>query len=995
MTRSAWQFPFINCTAPYKLLLLVLVMGLATFKIDAQAVESNITDQVASGSISYFIWLDLDADGSYMIGEQMLKDLEVRLYDASNNNMIQQFELIDEGRFFFRDLTSGMYYIQLRFLNALSSQHIQGSEVLSLINHSEGSYYQTANFIFDPNQSSRKDIDLPFEYIEEAEETVNLLTCTDFIEATNTDISIENCANMASICIEEPIGEMLAYSITDNGMAYTGGINPCDFDTSFAYTYTSIPDAGLNGVYHVDNWTVNGNSFDGTVADMSALTDSMNLWDSSASWIHDPLTSSIRGGSTATTYGSIEISQVATGNNAMMSLNTTLNPNGTQLSLDTGYHQLIFIEPIESCTDTLEILIECTDCPILYAGPSNFELDNCADQESVCFDISTSSSSDYTITDNGFGYSGIVEACGTDSFYEYNYAGIPGSGTGGPYLLQNWTINGTIYTGGFNHIGALVDSMNVWDIGGEWTISDPLQNITGGHASKTYSDIEILQIITGNSGTIPISVRASISSLEVSLDTGFHEIVFHNTANECRDTFELEFSCAPCPNYLDDDPLSIMTSHCDSSIAICLDVPFAEIGDYSALINGIAYTNGFELCGAANSSISLDTGIYQLILIHQITSCMDTTNIQVTCPPIIVCNDFINEDSLHVQIADCENNAALCVEINFENILDYTILDNGVTYNGTLEDCNAGVSLGLEIGAHQLVFEHTETGCRDSLSSLVACINTMTIDWTMIMTETDTICLDLSELPGTFTAFENICEASSEEQLLWEWLPETHCLEIEAIEEGMVQLCGVVCDDYGFCDTTMLNIEILPLIIEPELDPVAMDDEILIEQGQSATIIALDNDLINGELNSMGILEAPIYGTAVIQADQTIMYSPNPDFCTTSVPDSFVYVICNDIACDEAVVRVAVNCSEISVHNGFSPNGDGMNDYFVVNGATTKADNILSVFNRWGVRVFYTKAYQNDWNGTWDGLDLPDGTYFYYYEDGTGSTASGYVMLQR
>jgi len=113
------------------------------------------------------------------------------------------------------------------------------------------------------------------------------------------------------------------------------------------------------------------------------------------------------------------------------------------------------------------------------------------------------------------------------------------------------------------------------------------------------------------------------------------------------------------------------------------------------------------------------------------------------------------------------------------------------------------------------------------------------------------------------------------------------------------------------------------------------------------------------------------------------------------MPDSFTYVICNEIDCDEATVYIEIDCKEIFVHNGFSPNGDGQNDYFIINGANGQVNNKLSVFNRWGGRVFFIEGYQNNWDGTWEGTDLPDGTYFYYYEEGTGSTASGYVLIQR
>lgn len=71
----------------------------------------------------------------------------------------------------------------------------------------------------------------------------------------------------------------------------------------------------------------------------------------------------------------------------------------------------------------------------------------------------------------------------------------------------------------------------------------------------------------------------------------------------------------------------------------------------------------------------------------------------------------------------------------------------------------------------------------------------------------------------------------------------------------------------------------------------------------------------------------------------------------------------------------------IFIPEGFSPDGDGKNDFFVIQGAEEYVVS-LSVYNRWGNRVYETKEYENDWNGfanqgTVSGEKLPDGTYYY------------------
>ncbi len=69
------------------------------------------------------------------------------------------------------------------------------------------------------------------------------------------------------------------------------------------------------------------------------------------------------------------------------------------------------------------------------------------------------------------------------------------------------------------------------------------------------------------------------------------------------------------------------------------------------------------------------------------------------------------------------------------------------------------------------------------------------------------------------------------------------------------------------------------------------------------------------------------------------------------------------------------------IPGGFSPNGDGTNDTFVIENIGFKRLS-LEVFNRWGNRVYRSNDYKNDWDGRCTegvsiGQDLPEGTYFY------------------
>lgn len=78
---------------------------------------------------------------------------------------------------------------------------------------------------------------------------------------------------------------------------------------------------------------------------------------------------------------------------------------------------------------------------------------------------------------------------------------------------------------------------------------------------------------------------------------------------------------------------------------------------------------------------------------------------------------------------------------------------------------------------------------------------------------------------------------------------------------------------------------------------------------------------------------------------------------------------------------VTLNDDELFIPGGFSPNNDGINDYFVIENIADMQIQ-LEVYNRWGNRIYRSANYRNEWNGkTTEGIhigdDVPAGTYYY------------------
>jgi gliding motility-associated-like protein len=88
----------------------------------------------------------------------------------------------------------------------------------------------------------------------------------------------------------------------------------------------------------------------------------------------------------------------------------------------------------------------------------------------------------------------------------------------------------------------------------------------------------------------------------------------------------------------------------------------------------------------------------------------------------------------------------------------------------------------------------------------------------------------------------------------------------------------------------------------------------------------------------------------------------------------------------------------VSIPNAFTPNGDGLNDRFLVFGEDITAFH-LQVFNRWGELVFESFDQDAGWDGRFNGIDQRLEVYAYVvrgsFTDGTAFTRSGNVTLMR
>ncbi len=154
-------------------------------------------------------------------------------------------------------------------------------------------------------------------------------------------------------------------------------------------------------------------------------------------------------------------------------------------------------------------------------------------------------------------------------------------------------------------------------------------------------------------------------------------------------------------------------------------------------------------------------------------------------------------------------------------------------------------------------------------------------------------------------------------------------------------------------------------------------------------------------------VNGPSNGTIVIQADGTYTYTPNLNFIGMDV---ITVQVCDGglplpKLCATKTITIFVNPIGLKPELGFSPNGDGNNEAWIIRDIERYPNNVVKVFNRWGNLVYETASYNNNdnaWAGQSNGqftigeLKVTDGTYFYVIDLGDGSKAiGGYLIIKR
>ncbi|MBS1742497.1 MAG: gliding motility-associated C-terminal domain-containing protein [Bacteroidetes bacterium] len=347
-----------------------------------------------------------------------------------------------------------------------------------------------------------------------------------------------------------------------------------------------------------------------------------------------------------------------------------------------------------------------------------------------------------------------------------------------------------------------------------------------------------------------------------------------------------------------------------------------------------------------NPSAADTSGVYQVVVTSNTTGCTDTALVTLVV------------DTVRFNVASTGN--ATCTVPGQITVTDPTGVGSQFQYGissipGAFQPGN---TFTVNPGTYTITVLDS-LGCTSESAPLVV---TFTDDLYPVTVRPDTtLCLNQSV---TLTANSSVPGDS------YTWSPSTGLsapTSASTIASPTDTTLYTVYVTYGVCtDSAKVTIRIDKNLTVDAGGPL----DIIAGQSEQATAIVTGS---NPNLST--ILWTPATGLSATNVLNPVVTPVIQDGTTT-----YQITVTNTNGCtatDQLTVNVIPNVGCENVRNAFSPNGDGINDMWLVYDSYSCLTNVtVAVFNRYGSRVFESKDYRNLWDGKYKGKELPDGTYY-------------------
>lgn len=141
-------------------------------------------------------------------------------------------------------------------------------------------------------------------------------------------------------------------------------------------------------------------------------------------------------------------------------------------------------------------------------------------------------------------------------------------------------------------------------------------------------------------------------------------------------------------------------------------------------------------------------------------------------------------------------------------------------------------------------------------------------------------------------------------------------------------------------------------------------------------------------------------GTYLWDVSEGIISGQNTDSSIVVRPvknTTYKVIVSNGTACsvvESIVINVMDDYKMLVPNNMVTPNGDGVNDVWVVKNIDLYPNNEVKIFDRAGRVIYYKNGYNNEWDATFNGAQVPEDTYYYVlYFDSGKNKLTGFISV--
>ena len=678
-------------------------------------------------------------------------------------------------------------------------------------------------------------------------QSLRLNSCNLFNQDTVARIKLANCNDKGYFCISgvnDAIAFKNNYTISDNGTPYTGTLTGCQYDTSFSYTYFTIPRFSKSGPYRLDYWLLNGQSYKITAfRDIFVLVDSMNVWDKVGKWSVDTLTLTISGGKSVNTYGQMKVTCIANGSVSYMEMNSQLNSSGVSVCFFAGTHEVIFKNNSTLCQDILRLVITC-DTSVVSKKPHAINDFVTVKKNSLVIFDPTQNDSLFaapirTLTIISPPKNGSFAYSGNTSVVYVPTTGFCGNDTLKYAICNNYFLCDTASI--FISVTCASDSTP--------TTQKPIARADYSTTSKNVKvSVNFLANDSPNgaltSTTIIKTPRRGVAAINAN------KIDYTPNLNDCNynDTLQYKIcNAAGC-----DSTFVYVAVSCDTIPTGGSKKPVA-MNDYITTPKNITIrfkpTANDNINGILNSLSIFETPKHGTIGYIGLDSIIYKPN-----------PDFCGRDTFRYQVG---NTAFL-----FDSAYVFVNVTCGSDSTPTSKKPVAVVDNYTMVKNTSLRFKPTDNDIANGT------INSMSV--TIQPKNGSVRSLGIDSL--IYTPNTNFC--------------------------GLDSLKYNICNNFNLCDTAFIFIKVACDTPPLPKKPVAVADNATTKKNVLVTIDVQANDTLNG-IATTTLTKAPSRGMAVVNNNK-IDYTPQKDSCSYS--DTLQYKICNAAGCDSANVIIVVRC---------------------------------------------------------------------------------------